>query len=73
MSYDEALQWFAYLRKRGSIHIGRRIECGIGLLALQQNRQHGGKAELSDFTPHEDQPEASVDDILAAFGVTKNG
>lgn len=71
MTYAEALQWFAYVKKRGSLNVGRRIECGIALLAMMFNRSQGGKADMSDFTPHEDNGFASIDDIAAALGATR--
>lgn len=43
----------AYIALRGSLHLGRRVECGSALVALQINGAHGGKARYSDFTPHE--------------------
>lgn len=68
LSYREAQQWFAYIRKRGSLNLGRRIECGIGLLALMKNRAAGGSAEMEDFTPHEDKPEMGFAEFANAIG-----
>lgn len=33
LSYDEALDWFAYIRKRGSLNWGMRLEGGFALIA----------------------------------------
>jgi len=67
----EAMQWVAYIQKRGSLNVGLRVEAVIAGLALQVNRALGGKAELADFMPHWDQPEASIDDIAKLFGAVK--
>jgi hypothetical protein len=75
MSYSEATRWFAYAQLRGSLNTGRRIECGTALIVSTYVRSKGGKAQMSDFTPHEDQPAASIEDvaILLMGAVRANG
>lgn len=51
--------------KRGSLHLGRRLECGFALVAATINNTAGGKAVVSDFTPHEEPPIASDADVIA--------
>lgn len=62
--YDELLSWSAYIKKRGSLNIGRRLEWGFALLAMYLA---GGKKEMSDFMPHEEQKYASIEDVLNIF------
>lgn len=61
------------MRKRGSIHLGRRLEAGFALLAFMYNRAHGGKAEMMDFQPHEEEPVATISDIVKALGAVPAG
>lgn len=51
MSYDEALLWFDYLRRKGTVNLGTRLEWGFALIATVINNAHGGKAKMSDFMP----------------------
>lgn len=64
MSYVEAVQWSTYIQQRGSLHLGLRLEQGIALLAMILSRTSGGKAEMEDFMPHFDKPEASIEDVF---------
>ncbi len=47
MSYNEALQWFQYIRQRGLNHTDRLL----ATVACQINRLSGGEAEIGDFLP----------------------
>ena len=72
MTYAEALDWMAYIRKRGSLNPGLRIDAAVAVLATQINRALGGKAEMQDFLPYHDEPEAaSIDDIAKIFGAVR--
>lgn len=71
MSYAEALDWMAYIQKRGSLNVGMRIEAAVAVLATQVNRALGGKAEMTDFMPYWDQPEPTIDDLAKMFGAVK--
>jgi hypothetical protein len=68
MPYAEAVQWVEYMRKRGSLNVGMRVEAAVAVLSTQVNRALGGKAEFADFAPHWDQPEPQLDDIAKLFG-----
>lgn len=64
MTYSEALLWSAYLKKRGTVHFGMRLENATALLATQMNRALGGKAEMQDFMPHADEKVADLADVM---------
>lgn len=73
MTYSEALLWSAYIRKRGTVHLGMRLENGVALLATQINRAIGGKAEMSDFMPHADPKVADLADVMKLVSGGRNG
>jgi hypothetical protein len=73
MSMAEALQWVEYIRKRGSLNTGNRVEAAVAVLATIVNHALGGKAEVTDFMPHWDAPEASIDDLAKLFGAKRKG
>ena len=54
----------AYLRLRGSLNLGRRIESSTALLTTTYLRSKGGTAEMSDFMPHERDDIATVEDVM---------
>lgn len=64
-------KWAEYIRKRGSLNVGQRVEAAVAVLATQVNRALGGKAELLDFMPHWDQPEVGIEDLAKMFGAVK--
>ena len=64
MAYSEALMWSAFIRKRGSLNTGLRLENGFALLAVMINRAVGGKATMEDFMPHADQKVADLADVM---------
>jgi hypothetical protein len=76
LSFAEVMDWSAYRRKRGTLNLGRRVEVAAGLIAVTINRIHGGKAKLSDYTPHENHDDEDVDgtitDILKIFKAVPN-
>jgi hypothetical protein len=65
ISHEEALKWSAYREKRGTLNLGLRLEAGFALIAWTINRALGGKAEMQDFMPHFDPPEASIEDVMS--------
>ncbi|EWS53024.1 hypothetical protein [Methylibium sp. T29] len=69
MSYQEAMAWAEYIRRRGSLNWGMRLESGFALLATQINRALGGKAEFEDFMMHKDVVEADISDVAKLLGV----
>ena len=60
MTYAEAMQWFKYIEKRGSLNVGLRVEAVIAGLRTQINRALGGKARPIEFMPYWDDPEKDV-------------
>ena len=73
MSYDEARAWEAYARKRGTLHVGMRLEYGFALIAMSINRALGGKATLHDFMPHVEQEPAGIADVMNLLSGKGNG
>jgi hypothetical protein len=65
ISHEEALRWSAYREKRGTLNLGLRLEAGFALIAWTINRALGGKAEMLEFMPHFDPPEASIEDVMS--------
>lgn len=71
ITHDEFLLWVDYIRKRGSLNVGLRLESGFALLATMVNRALGGKAQMHDFTPHLDSPTSQgmdLNDFKRIFG-----
>lgn len=71
MSFDEARSWEAYMRKRGSINLGPKMELGFAsLMALVMNRT-GSRATASDYLPkreeEDDEGDATLDDVMKAL------
>lgn len=75
MTHTEALSWQAYIQKRGSLNIGRRLESAAGLLAMVINRSVGGKAKMEDFMPYEfpADREGTIDDVFSMLKSMKRG
>lgn len=71
VTVKEFQQWAEYIRKRGSLNVGQRVEAAVAVLATQINRALGGKAEVIDFLPHWDQPEVDIEDLAKMFGAVK--
>ena len=64
MTYSEALMWSDFIKKRGSLNVGMRLENGFALLAMMISRALGGKANMEDFMPHADQKVADLADVM---------
>lgn len=56
--------WAEYLRLRGSLNVGLRVEQGFALLAMMLSRAFGGKADMEDFMPHFDKPEPDINEVM---------
>lgn len=69
------MQWARYLRKTGTINLGKRLERGFALIATTFINANGGKAEMADFMPHLPKHIEVEDDtplgIHEAFGMLK--
>lgn len=66
LTYEEFLMWCAYIKKHGSLHVGRRLEYGFGMVAMLINRACGGNKEMADFMPHYERPSGlgSIGDVM---------
>jgi len=75
MSHKEALRWAVFIRERGSLNMGLRIEKqverSIALLCAVVNNSAGGKAKMSDFLPGVKKEEV-VTDISQVAGMLKS-
>lgn len=63
--------WNAYIKKRGSLHIGRRVEISGALTTSLLSRVHGGKSTFHDFAVHEREQESQANSFVRAFGAIK--
>lgn len=76
LSYDEALKWFDYMRRKGKLDLATRLEVGFALLATVISNVNGGKAKMADFMMFEKEagsgkPESiSIESALAMLGGT---
>ena len=52
------------MHKRGSLHVGMRLEQGFALLAVLINHALGGKATFEDYMPHADPKVATISDVM---------
>lgn len=73
MTYDEYLSWCSYIKKRGSLNLGARLELGIALLAQVTNNSMGGKAKMADFLPKREEELASIGDVFAMLKSNSKG
>ncbi len=64
MSFSEALMWSAYIKKRGSLHVGMRIENAAAVLARLINAARGINSSMYDYMPHADQKVADLADVM---------
>lgn len=62
VSYPEFMTWVKFRNKRGSLHLGMRVERGAAVLATLYANTHSkvGGYKLFDFMPHESEPELSL-------------
>lgn len=76
ISTNELGVWAAYVTKRGSLNIGRRVEVALAPVSYAVHRFVGGKANFDEFIPHE-RPEpaaeeyATIDGLLAVLRAAK--
>lgn len=69
MTYDEFLDWDSYMRKRGTLNTGMRLEWLFARLGLQINHAAGGKAKFEEFARYHSEPESDIDQIARLLGV----
>jgi hypothetical protein len=73
LSHDEASAWFEYIRRRGSLNAGLRIEIGFAMLAQAMFALHGKSKKIEDFMPNRDQPKATLEGIFGLLKVASRG
>lgn len=71
MTHAESLKWAAYMQKRGSLNLGRRIDRGFAMLTKWLLTVNGHKAEVEDFLPRSERVQeeyiAKPEDVLNLF------
>lgn len=69
MSDHEFANWCAYIRKRGTLNLGTRVEMGFALLAMVTRNSAGGKSKIDDFLPKRDEkgPTDDMHGLLTMF------
>lgn len=71
LTYYEFARWAAFRRRRGSLHLGMRIERSIaGLSALYANAHRKSDAKpfgIHDFMPHEDEQPLSLEKAMETW------
>ncbi|MCY1287202.1 hypothetical protein D9M68_176630 [compost metagenome] len=69
LSYPEFLSWQKYRAKRGTLHVGMRIERGSALLATLYANTHSkrGGFKLDDFMPHADEPVLTLERAMETW------
>lgn len=74
LTYAEAMDWFAFIRKRGSINQGMRMEGLIAQLSMVLCAAHGlkkkggGDFTMADFMQHAEQPGLTIEDFTKVLG-----
>lgn len=70
LSYPEFLSWLRFRKKRGTLHMGMRVDRGAALLAaLYANlRIKDASYSVTDFMPFEEHREPTVEEAMAAWG-----
>lgn len=62
------MSWSAYMKKRGMLNLGVRMELGFATLATIINNALGGRAKLQDYMPfamtEDDEGDATLDDLM---------
>ena len=69
MSYSEYLAWLEYVKKRGSLNLGLRLEWLFARVSYQISRALGGKSEFEDFRRYQDEKIATISDIARMMGI----
>lgn len=69
LSYPEFLSWQKYRAKRGSLHLGMRVERGSALLATLYANAHSknGGFAIYDFMPNEEPPPVTLEQAMEAW------
>jgi hypothetical protein len=74
MSHKEWMDWLGYFSRNGRLDPIRMYDRGYALLSSIVNKALGGTGNMEDFLPYKPRlKELSLDDVVKAFGVVKNG
>ena len=60
------------MRKRGSMHLGMRLDRGFALLAWIINHALGGKATMDEYMPYADPKIATIQDVMDILSTGRN-
>lgn len=71
ISYPEFVRWAKYRAKRGTLHLGLRVERGAAMLATlyanKHRKEHAPAFQLQDFAPYHDQPVVSLEEAMKSW------
>jgi hypothetical protein len=73
MSYAEFLDWLTFIKMRGSLNLGNRLESGFALLLSSWIKSKGGTAEQIDFMPHADRDAADINSVMGMLAGRNRG
>lgn len=60
--------WSEYMRRTGSLNLGKRIEQAVATMCLTLVRVHGNKrAKIADFLPDREPKVATLQEVFAMF------
>ena len=70
LSFREFQAWQAYRAKRGSLHIGMRVERGAALIATlyANSKSKDGGFKIYDFMAHEEEPAIPLETAMKEWG-----
>ncbi|WP_054889159.1 MULTISPECIES: phage tail assembly protein T [Pseudomonas] len=69
LSLQEFRSWEKFRNRRGSLHLGMRIERGSALLATLYANTHtkDGGYKVYDFMPHESEPAMTLEEAMRTW------
>lgn len=69
LSYPEFRQWCKYRRKRGSLHLGMRVERGNAMLATLYANTHSSKGgfKIYDFMQHDSEQPLTLEQAMESW------
>lgn len=71
MTYDEFQDWDSYVKLRGTLNLGMRLEWLLGRLSAQVHHAAGGKLEFEEFLRYHGEAKTSLDSVAKLMGVKK--
>ena len=70
MTHVESIRWQVYMRERGTLNLGLRLEAGFALLAAKIDWAMGVHSQVEDYLPKRAQPQievATAEDMFATL------